>query len=124
MSSNNKESPEWYIIIENINARNIEKYNIFDHASFLNDCDKAWKDNNGDRENGFEKFEKSVRRSLMYYFWGKCEWEILVCGFPFNENDIPKKIDVFDQVIMNWDNFIDYLWWYYKSNTLKRMLNR
>ena len=124
MSCNNKESPEWYVIIENVNAKKIEKYNVFNHASFLNDCDKAWKDNHKDHENGFAKFEESVRRSLMYYFWSKCEWEILVYGFPYYEKFRPKKIDAYDQVTMNWNNFINYLWRYYKYDTPVRVLNR
>lgn len=122
MSSNNKESPEWYAIIENVNAKRIEKYNIFNHAGFLNDCDKAWINHHKDSENGFSKFEKEVRSSLLYYFWSKCEWEILVYGFPYYENFKPEKIDVFDQVMMNWDRFINYLWRYYKYDTLKRVL--
>ena len=122
MSCNNKESPEWYVIIENVNAKKIEKYNIFNHASFLNDCDKAWKDNHKDHENGFAKFEESVRRSMMYYFWSKCEWEVIVSGFPPSRKFHDAKIDVYEQVYINWDKFINYLWRYYKYDPPKRVM--
>ena len=87
----------------------------------------------------------------MYYFWSKCEWEIILDHWPSGEhysmrkiftleemhNDLKypedkllgapdrrfevrvfpehnrykvKKIDAYDQVMNNWERFIDYLW--------------
>lgn len=122
MSNNNKDKQEWYVIVENINSRRIETYNIFNHIGFVNDCDKAWKANYKNHEEGFYKFEEAVRYSLMYYFWNKCEWEVVISCFPPDDKFNPKKIDVHDQIKMNWDNFINYLWRYYKYDTPKRVL--
>ena len=83
-------------------------------------------------------FEERVRRSLSYYYWAKAEWEVIITSWPpyveseeidrlvkerkecqdkwgyFYRTDvrtnIAEKIDVFDQVRMNWNVFIDYLW--------------
>ena len=121
MSSNNKEIPEWYVIVKDTNAKKIKRYNIFDHFYFLNDCDKAWINNREDHENGFSKFEKDVKRSLLYFFWCKCEWEILIYGFPYSENFKPEKVDVYEQVTINWDRFINYLWRFYKYDTPLRV---
>ena len=66
----------------------------------------------------------------MYYFWSKSEYEIVITSFPpyidkkeiekltkTNKKireavnlDTGKKIDIFDQIMINQDKFIDYLW--------------
>lgn len=43
-----------------------------------------------------------------YHYWSRCEWEILVQGWP--KSDAEKKIDVYQQLKMNWDAFIDGFW--------------
>lgn len=101
---------EWNVFIENINRRQIEIYNIFNHASFKKDCDDAWHEYN----NNFQKFAENVKRSLMYYFWSKCEWEIILSDFPPSKKFQKKKVDVYEQVMLNWDKFIYYLWEYYR----------
>lgn len=79
-----------------------------------------------------EKFENMVKIALLN-FWSRIEYEVLVTDFPcyvelkdvvdaYNEitsgkskyrtqiNIPSKKIDVYEQVAMNWDVFINYLW--------------
>ena len=109
---------EWNVFVENINRQCIEKYNIFDHAAFRNDCDAAWKE----YKDNFSKFKEAVQRSMMYYFWSKCEWEVIVSGFPPSRKFHDAKIDVYEQVYINWDKFINYLWRYYKYDPPKRVM--
>lgn len=45
---------------------------------------------------------------MKYYFWSKCEWEIIICPWVGKADDI--KIDVYDQLMLNWDKFVDYVW--------------
>lgn len=47
--------------------------------------------------------EERLRSECHYYFWGKCEYEVVISGWP-NEN-IQKKIDVYEQLEANWDIF-------------------
>lgn len=96
---------KWNVLYENFNKKKIESYNIFQNTAFTKDCLKACKKYTNDRE----KFLEEVKRSLMYYFWAKCEWEIIVTGWPQREG-VEAKIDVYDQVRMNWDRFADYIW--------------
>lgn len=96
----------WNVIYGNFNSREIEIYNIFRHWAFKQDCVKAAKKFMDNKES----FADEVRKSLMYYFWSKCEWEVIVQHWPNNERFHDKKIDVYSQVMMNWDIFIDYLW--------------
>ena len=107
---------QWNVIIGDFNHKEIETYNIFDHYYFKEDCDKAWKKYATD----FKSFSKEVRSSMMYYFWSKCEWEVVVSHWPQSERFNDKKIDVYEQVMMNWNVFIVYLWnYYYVKSTRK-----
>ena len=54
-----------------------------------------------------EDFEEAIRRSLQQFFWNRCEYEILLASWPGEE--ILEKIDVFQQVMTNWNHFIAYL---------------
>ena len=96
----------WNVFIGDFNQPAIRTFNIFKHHSFYEDVvkfAKKYKDNR-------EEFEEQVRRSLMYYFWSKCEWEIILTGWPTRDDYHDAKIDVYEQVKMNWEPFINYLW--------------
>ena len=97
---------EWNVYYENFNARKIEKYNIFRHYAFLENCIKFARKYKDDKE----KFLEEVRRSLMYFFWAKCEWEIIMSSWPERDDFQEKKIDVYDQVMNNWHVFSEYIW--------------
>lgn len=97
---------EWNVYYENFNGRKIEKYNIFNHYSFMRDCTNAAKINDDNKV----YFAEAVKRSLMYFFWSKCEWEIILSEWPPGNRCEQKKISVYDQVMLNWDAFIDYIW--------------
>lgn len=95
---------EWNVFEYNFNTKRIETFNIFDHYWFLKDCFKAYKDSNGD----FNEFQKSIKQNLMYYFWGKFEYEIVLSQFTSGD-PVEKKIDVFEQVMLNYDVFVSKL---------------
>lgn len=105
---------EWNVYISDFNEKRIETYNIFLHYSFMADCQKIVKKyvKIEKSEGTFDRcaFAEEVRRSLMYYFWSKCEWEIILSHWPPRKDAREEKIDVYDQVRLNWDTFIDYLW--------------
>ena len=44
----------------------------------------------------------------MYYFWSKCEYEIILSPWTGRADDI--KIDIYDQIMMNFDRFVGYVW--------------
>ena len=96
----------WNVYISDFNAKNIKQYNIFDHYSFREDCKKAAKK----KGITFDEFKKEIKTSLTYFFWSKCEWEIILEDWPPHESFNKKKIDVCHQVMMNFDQFITYLW--------------
>lgn len=48
--------------------------------------------------------ERRLDRLCMYYFWAKCEYEVIVSSWPPREGS-ERKIDVYDQLKENWDIF-------------------
>ena len=111
MPNNKVKKPEWNVYIDDFNAKRIKIYNIFEHDAFIVDCNTAWKK----YKNDFSKFEESVKRSLTYFFWSKCEYEIILSDLFECEKFKKEKIDVYKQVMLNWNIFINYLWDFYKD---------
>lgn len=96
---------EWNVYIEDINRKEIEIFNIFKHSRFLDDLIKYKK-----KYKEKEEFLEKVKSSLMYYYWSKCEWEITLHDWPPHDSFKYEKIDVYQQVMLNWNQFGDYLW--------------
>lgn len=97
---------EWFVYCENINRRRIEPYNIFNHSGFLDDCKNALRKYTDNKEG----FLRMVRSSLRYYYWSKCEWEIVLSDYPPSDSFKAEKIDVYSQVVLNWGVFSEYIW--------------
>jgi hypothetical protein len=136
----------WHVYRENINTKRIEIYNIFEHASFRKDIEEAYATCKTKDE-----FVEQLRKSLMYYFWSKCEWEVIITDWPTHislrevdrlqdeKNEyyekwghlphslgvnlpVAEKIDVYDQVRLNWSAFVDYTWYTLKAKALAEIL--
>lgn len=90
-----------------IDNRNLKTYNIFSNWRFAQDVNILLKNKN------ITDFKEKVIKLLQYYFWSKCEYEIIVTSFPYkiknNEIDNKFKIDVYYQVMQNIDILIDML---------------
>lgn len=97
--------PTWNVIVHNINADRIETYNVFEHGGLRRDIAELAKKRKTQAE-----FAEELRRSLCYWFWSKCEWEVLVSPWCGSRNVKPLKIDVYWQVMNNWDLFLAYAW--------------
>ena len=136
----------------------IEKHNIFEHGSFVEDLKeikekygKALADAmeqinaaQGGRVDGvviaafkedYKKniFAKDLKEILRYYFWSRAEYEIILTDWPtsitqeeakrvlaeFEKRDhyrecvnlpVAVKVDVYDQITLNFGLFVDYVW--------------
>ena len=84
------------------NSGKIDTYNIFNHGSFRLYVKKAAK-----KCQTKDEFAKNLRSELMYYFWSKCEWEVLISPWISSRENEEMKIDVCWQVMNNWDVFLD-----------------
>lgn len=125
---------EWFVYVEDWNSKEIKPFNIFQHGRFLEDVKKTLK-----KFGSKEEFAEEIKKSLAYYYWSKCEWETIITSLPtritkeeldrLNEEfksdtekyghepysmyilpTVRKKVDVYEQVRLNWGIFIDYLW--------------
>ena len=96
---------EWNVYYGDFNAKCIKKTNIFSHR-VVSELADAYKQSGEDRV----LFEGIVKRVLSFYYLCKCEWEVVLSGWPLPENFENKKIDVYDQIMMNRERFMDYLW--------------
>ena len=105
MSKKDVKSLVWNVFRYDINKRKIVTYNIFNHASFVEDIMKMKKNNASTVD-----FKDRLKQVLMYYFWAKCEYEVIVSAWPPNENVPEQKIDAYSQVMMNFDTFYRYLY--------------
>jgi len=125
---------EWNVYYHDFNKKEITKWNIFNHGRFAEDVKKLLKE-----DITKEEFSEKLKRTLQYFFWSKCEMETVITSWPcyidkkeldrlnfeyedYNKKyghypykinvapDVGEKIDVFDQVSMNWNVFVDYVY--------------
>lgn len=125
---------KWNVYRHDINRREIVEFNIFNHWRFEEDVKKDLR-----KCKTKEEFAEKIKSHLMYYFWSKCEYEVVISSFPvhikkdeFNRlteefiadtekyghepygmwvcPDVGEKIDIAGQVMMNFEVFVDYVW--------------
>lgn len=82
----------------------------------------------------FEWFKEELRKRLQWQFWSRCEYEIVLTDvfgsikreelerlveeynkdktkYRYNVNlDVERKIDVYEQIMLNFDIFAKYMW--------------
>lgn len=100
----------WNVYRENFNSNEFEVFNIFNHTRFDADVNKALK-----KYDNKEEFAERIRGDLMYYFWSKSEYELILSPWLGSGRVKEKKIDIYNQVMLNWDKFVDYCWSFKKG---------
>lgn len=107
----------WNVIYENLNARKIEVFNIFEHFGFLAylvHIKEKLKKQFGKKEEeiqsskeAFNFFEEEVRSALFRFFGSKSEWEVIITSWPpFVENEeIDRLAEEKEQRIKEWGKF-------------------
>lgn len=107
-------------------------------AKVYKDLKKKAKKEGKSEEELFEEFKEGVKTALMVCYWGKCEYEVVVTNWPTRVDgdeidrlaeekasriekwgkfygtsvklENSRHIDIYEQVQMNWEQFIEYLW--------------
>lgn len=124
----------WNVFRENINRKEIVKYNIFNHGGFANEVDELLKE-----DVSRDEFDEKLRMILFYYFGSKAEYEVVITSwvphiskeeldrlnteyekhnqqwgyYPYAlsiEPDVSRKVDIYSQIMMNWEQFVEYVW--------------
>ena len=129
-----KQKMIWNVYVKKSSSSKVEIYDIFQFHAFRDDVDKLIKERLPRAE-----FEERLNRMVSYYFWGKVEWEITAAPYPTyvaykefdrvndevkafvlqNDRFPPRRqlnvegairVDVYSQIALNWDSFVDYVW--------------
>lgn len=101
---------KWNVFYHNVNTQKIEIFNIFDHYTFNEYTHKHLKECATK-----EKFAEKLKSELRYYFWSKSQWEIIISPWVGGRDTKDIKVDVYTQVMNNFDIFVDYVWYSYKK---------
>jgi hypothetical protein len=95
----------WLVYRHDLNKDAIVTFNIFEHYRFADDVESSLKYCE-DRDD----FAKLLRKSLSYYFELKSEYETIIVPWIGSKETTSLRIDIYDQVMLNWDVFLDYVW--------------
>ena len=85
---------------------NSKKFESYDVMPYLINCYKNVK-RKKECPKTFEDFKKFVESKSMYMYWSRCEYEIILSDWP--GQNINKKIDIHEQLMMNIDTVTDIL---------------
>ena len=100
---------KWFVYRYNVNSRIIEQFNVFTHCSFKKQVIQLKRKRN---VLTYDEFSQELKNTAQYYFWAKCEYEVTVHGWPPAHSDVTIKVDIFDQLQLNWDAFVRYVYNY------------
>ena len=105
----------WYVYVEDHSQKTIVPVNLFEHGSFSEDVNKLLK-----RDIDFYDFSNQLNSTVMYYFWSRFEYEITISSYP-PRDEYNARIDVYDQLSLNWVKFVNYVWSFSKSKFKKEV---
>ena len=95
---------EWYVFNYDFNLKMVKEYNIFKHSRFRKEVEEALQMDNR------EEFEVRLHGALIYYFWHKAEYEIIIFPWCGADRINGVKFDIYQQIKMNWNTFSNYVW--------------
>ena len=127
---------EYYVYNEDVNNKEIIKYNIFKNSRFMEGLTEAHNQFVEDKD--LDKFKENVKNQLLYSYWGRCEYEVVITSWPPHVNveeidrvkneidehnskfnwkqvraginlSVGEKISIYDQVMLNFDIFFNYI---------------
>lgn len=98
---------EWYVTYQDFNSQKFKRINIL---KYYEDFIKKLKK----KVNSYEEFSKELRSEMMYRFWSKCEWEVVLKRengrlymllWPPHENDVGE--DITDDKLFDWNGLFE-----------------
>lgn len=118
----------WNVYDHDINGKEIRTYNVFKCSSFNKDVEELLKE-----KVTYAEFDEMLNRIAQYHFWSRAECEVVITSWvPHIDNeeldrlneerekrrtrcyhinlDVGKKIDYYDQLHLNWERFVQYVW--------------
>lgn len=93
------------VFYHDVNKNEIRPLNIFSHHAFMKDVQTELKKSKTKNE-----FSEKLSKDLLYYFWAKAEYEVIISPWCGRGQTKDIKVDIYTQVKLNWDVFVDYVW--------------
>jgi hypothetical protein len=123
----------WNVYSHDINGKEIKTYNVFKHSSFNEDVEELLKE-----DLAYDDFDETLNRLVQYYFCSRAECEVVITSLvPHIDNDeldrlnaerdnrktyrysinldVGEKVDYYDQLHLNWEQFVKYVWSFKKK---------
>lgn len=95
---------EWKVFNYNVNQHLIHTVNIFKYSHIF-ELSVAQYQKNRD----VQEFEHNIKANLQYMFWCRSEYEIVLTPLFNHKESEELKIDIYEQIMINWDKFFNYL---------------
>lgn len=103
---------EWNVYYYDFNRDKIDTYNVLNHYSFFEYVKKAAK-----KYKTKEEFAEQLKKEVRYYFWSKCEWELIIeitkdnriylSPWIGNRDTEKTRIDITDDTSYDWKGFAE-----------------
>lgn len=124
----------WNVFFEDFNSKQIVNRDIFKGGKLEEFCVNLKKSTLTKQQ-----FAEELRKELMYHYWARSEYEIVLTSWPpyiktedvyelvrdiqeqkeqYNTTPVrvcvnptvARKVDIYEQIQMNWDVFVDYVY--------------
>lgn len=82
------------VIWQDFNRRIFEPYDVMPY--FIQEYQDS-----EEKPQTFDEFKEFIEQKSVYMFWSRCEYEIVLCGWP--NTDTQEKWDIHQQIMMNID---------------------
>lgn len=87
---------KFYVWVIDFNTGEPSKYDILPYLS------DSWGDlKPASKQKALGDLQEWVKSQLMYQFWSRCEYEMLILPWPNKDSDKPRKVDVYQQALPN-----------------------
>ena len=101
---------KWNVILKAGDSAKFKPYNIFDCEAFRLSIEELFK-----KKYPKEHFLLELDRETDYFFHAQIEWEMIFPPMDITEHGKYNaltwyKIDVYEQLRVNWERFADYMW--------------
>ena len=100
--SENMGKKSFYVLNWDFNSDELEQYDVL---PYFRECYK--KLNKNRRPVTVNEWKDFVKNKGMYQFWGRCQYEVIITGWPLQKNKV--KVDVWKQIEMNIDVIVSIL---------------
>lgn len=98
---------KYKVLIWNITRDSPEWYDVLPH--FQDEIDSLVKKKRIRRKDiTYDWLTDFVKREAKYQYWSRCEYEIIVTGWPIHKNE--EKMDVYDQIMANFETVVRLLY--------------